>query len=128
MFIEREVIYFSVKLTVSKDNEVLKNVMSALASSAKQNRSKIKCEVISVSMYTCINREWSHFYVSAVSSTQNQAEVKLGPKNQLFFLLLAYIQADMEVIALSLNWHYHEWKQNQNCSLYSLTLASMQSG
>lgn len=57
MFIEREVIYFSVKLTVSKDNEVLKNVMSALASSAKQNRSKIKCEVISVSMYTCINRE-----------------------------------------------------------------------
>lgn len=57
MFIEREVIYFSVKLTVSKDNEVLKNVISALASSAKQNRSKIKCEVISVSMYTCINRE-----------------------------------------------------------------------
>lgn len=33
--IEQGVIYFSVKLTVSKDNEVLKNVVPALASSAK---------------------------------------------------------------------------------------------
>lgn len=57
MLIEQRFIYFSVKLTISKDNEVLKNVISALASSAKQNRSRIKCEVISVSVYTCINRE-----------------------------------------------------------------------
>jgi len=57
MLIEQGVIHFSVRLTISKDNEVWRNVVSALASSAKQNRSRIKCEVISASMYTCINRE-----------------------------------------------------------------------
>lgn len=52
----RTCLFFSVKFTISKHNEVLKNIIY-LPWQDLQIRTKIKCEVISVSVQTGINRE-----------------------------------------------------------------------
>lgn len=127
MLIRQGVIYFSVKLTKWKDNEFFKNVLCALASSAIWNRSRIKCEVIYVSMYTCLNRAWPDFYVSAVSSEENQAEVKSDPKNQLFFphtgIHSRWHESHSFISELTLPWMKTESELQS-----VLTLVSMQPG